>query len=85
MDASQVLVTGEGLEKVAANNRAVFYITTEENMSDIDVKILSPSRRILPASMKTVTEKKYQVEYLPTEIGMTDSSILFKNKGLFNS
>jgi len=76
IDSRQVRVSGEGLEKVAINRATLLYIDVQGQPSSLDVRVLSPSRKIVPSSIEAVTDYRYSVEYKPTEVG--DHSIDIK-------
>lgn len=58
-----------GLEKIAINRPASFNIDISGQPSTLDVRVLSPSRRVIPSVIESVSESRYSVEYIPTEVG----------------
>ncbi|XP_046654649.1 filamin-C-like isoform X2 [Daphnia pulicaria] len=69
IDSRQVRVTGDGLEKTSVNRPASFLIDIQGQPSTLDVRVLSPSRRVVPSAIDTVTESRYSVTYTPNEVG----------------
>lgn len=69
IDSRQVRVTGDGLEKTSVNRPASFFIDVQGQPSTLDVRVLSPSRRVVPSTIDSVTESRYSVVYTPTEVG----------------
>ena len=69
IDSRQVRVTGDGLEKTSVNRPASFLIDVQGQPSTLDVRVLSPSRRVVPSTIDTITESRYSVTYTPTEVG----------------
>ena len=69
IDSRQVRVTGDGLEKTSVNRPASFLIDVQGQPSTLDVRVLSPSRHVVPSTIDTITESRYSVTYTPTEVG----------------
>lgn len=69
IDSRQVRVSGEGLEKVAINRATSFNIDVQGQPSSLDVRILAPSRRLVPSTITSLTDDRYSVEYTATEVG----------------
>jgi hypothetical protein len=77
IDSRQVRVTGDGLEKTSVNRPASFLIDIQGQPSTLDVRVLSPSRRVVPSAIDTVTESRYSVTYTPNEVGKTQNRKYF--------
>ena len=58
-----------GLEKIAINRPATFHVDIHGQPSTLDVRVLSPSRRVIPSVIESISESRYSVEYNPTEVG----------------
>ena len=69
VDAARVNLTGEGLEKVPVGKQATFHIEGQTEMGDPEVKVLSPTRKVVPSSIHFVSEGHYGVDYHPVEVG----------------
>ena len=69
VDAARVNLTGDGLEKVPVGKQATFFIEGQTEMGDPEVKVLSPSRKIVPSSIRFVGEGHYGVDYHPVDVG----------------
>lgn len=69
IDSRQVRASGDGLEKVAINRPATFFVDVQGQPSTLDVCIFSPSRRVVPSTVKALSESRYFVEYTPNEVG----------------
>ena len=69
IDSRQVRVSGDGLEKVAINRPTSFFIDVQGQPSTLDVRILSPSRRVVPSTIEAINDARYSVEYNATEVG----------------
>lgn len=69
IDSRQVRVSGDGLEKVAINRPTTFFIDVQGQPSTLDVRILSPSRRVVTSAIEAISESRYSVEYIATEVG----------------
>ena len=69
VDAARVNLTGDGLEKVPVGKQATFFIEGQTEMGDPEVKVLSPSRKVVPSSIRFVGEGHYGVDYHPVDVG----------------
>ena len=69
MDAARVNLTGDGLEKVPVGKQTTFFIEGQTEMGDPEVKVLSPSRKVVPSSIRFVGEGHYGVDYHPVDVG----------------
>jgi len=70
IDSRQVRVSGDGLEKIAINRSAIFFIDVQGSQpTTLDVRVLSPSRKAVPSAIEAVSETRYSVEYTPKEVG----------------
>ena len=69
IDSRQVRASGEGLEKIAINRPALFFIDVQGQTSTLDVRVLSPARKLVPSCIEIISEHRYSVEYTPTEVG----------------
>ena len=63
------LNTSIGLEKIAINRPATFHVDIHGQPSTLDVRVLSPSRRVIPSVIESISESRYSVEYIPSEVG----------------
>ncbi len=62
-------LSGDGLEKVPVGKPATFYIEGQLDMGDPEVKILAPTKRVLPSSIRFVGEGHFAVDYTPMLVG----------------
>ena len=69
VDAARVNLTGDGLEKVPVGKSATFHIEGQTEMGDPEVKVISPSRKVVPSNIHFVREGHYGVDYSPSEVG----------------
>ena len=76
IDSRQVRVSGDGLEKIAINRSAIFFIDVQGSQpTTLDVRVLSPSRKAVPSAIEAVSETRYSVEYTPKEVGKISLTI----------
>ena len=66
------LNTSIGLEKIAINRPATFHVDIHGQPSTLDVCVLSPSRRVIPSLIESISEGRYSVEYIPSEVGKVE-------------
>merc|ERR1719219_1773426 len=69
VDAAKVNLSGEGLDKVPVGKQATFFIEGQFDMGDPEVKILSPMKRIVPSSIRFISEGHFAVDYTPLSVG----------------
>jgi hypothetical protein len=65
-DAARVLVSGEGLEKVAVGRPASFTVEADARP---DVAVLGPARRPVHADVTLVDGGKHRVSFAPADVG----------------
>lgn len=85
IDSRQVRVSGDGLEKIAINRSAIFFIDVQgPQPTTLDVRVLSPSRKAVPSAIEAVSESRYSVEYTPKEVGKIRLVIRLQKKNLLH-
>lgn len=68
-EAARVVISGDGLEKVAVNRAAMFCVEADPSLGRPDVQVLSPSRRPLTVDVGVQTAGGYIVHFTPTDVG----------------
>lgn len=68
-EAARVVLSGEGLEKVAVNRAASFSVEAEPTVGAPEVQILSPSRRPLSVDVGSQSVGRFSVHFTPTDVG----------------
>ncbi|KDR11639.1 Filamin-A [Zootermopsis nevadensis] len=79
-EAARVVISGDGLEKVAVNRAAMFSVEADPSLGRPDVQVLSPSRRPLMVDVGVQTAGRYTVHFTPTDVG--DHSVEVKLAGV---
>ncbi|XP_023727803.1 filamin-C isoform X3 [Cryptotermes secundus] len=79
-EAARVVISGDGLEKVAVNRAAMFCVEADPSLGRPDVQVLSPSRRPLTVDVGVQTAGGYIVHFTPTDVG--DHSVEVKLAGV---
>ncbi|XP_069676636.1 filamin-A isoform X2 [Periplaneta americana] len=79
-EAARVLISGDGLEKVAVNRAAMFCVEADSSLGRPDVQVLSPSRRPLTVDVGVQAAGRYTVHFTPTDVG--DHSVEVKLAGV---
>jgi hypothetical protein len=68
-EAARVVISGDGLEKVAVNRAAMFCVEADASLGRPDVQVLSPSRRPLMVDVGVQTAGRYTVHFTPIDVG----------------
>ncbi|XP_035712922.1 filamin-A isoform X3 [Folsomia candida] len=69
IDASKVVLKGDGLEKVPVGKRATFTIEPEGKPGFPEVKVTGPAKNVVHSSIQTPSDNKFLGEYVPLEVG----------------
>jgi hypothetical protein len=69
VDASKVVMKGDGLEKIPVGRRATFTIEPEGRLGSPEVKITGPTKAVVHSSIQIPSDNKFLVEYVPTDVG----------------